>query len=163
MDGKTLIPEFDQEAATTRKTLERVPFDRADWKPHEKSSPLGELAAHVADIPAWVAVTVNQDVFEMEGPYELPKAESVEELLEIYDRNVAEARAVLEGASAADLMGTWSMKQEGEIVFSMPKMAVLRSFVFSHAVHHRAQLGVYLRLLDVPVPATYGPSADEEM
>ena len=162
MDGKTMLPEFDHEAGLTRKTLERVPFEKADWKPHPKSSSLGELAAHLADIPAWVDVTLNQDVFEMEGPYEPARAGSVEELLEIFDRNVAAARQVLEGVSHDDLMATWSMKQGGEIVFSMPKIAVLRAFIIKHAVHHRAQLGVYLRLLDVPVPAIYGSSADEE-
>jgi len=107
-------------------------------------------------------VALNRDVFEMEGPYEPPRADSVEALLEIFDRNVAAARTVLEGASAADLMSTWSMKQGGEVVLSMPKIEVLRGFVLSHTIHHRAQLGVYFRLLDVPVPSIYGPSADEE-
>lgn len=162
MDGKTLIPEFEHEASLTRKTLARVPFDKADWKPHEKSFSLGDLAIHLADIPAWVDVALNRDVFEMEGPYEPPRADSVEALLEIFDRNVAAARTVLEGASAADLMSTWSMKQGGEVVLSMPKIEVLRGFVLSHTIHHRAQLGVYFRLLDVPVPSIYGPSADEE-
>ena len=161
MDGKTMLPEFDHEAALTRKTLARVPFEKADWKPHEKSFSLGELATHLADIPGWVDVTVNQDVFEMEGPYEPAQADSTEGLLALFDEKVAAARAVLEGASHDDLMATWSMKQGGEVVMSMPKIAVLRAFIVKHTVHHRAQLGVYLRLLDVPVPAIYGPSADE--
>ena len=161
MDGKTLVPEFDHEASLTRKALERVPFDKADWKPHEKSYSLGELATHIAEIPGWMDITLNQDVFEMDGPDEPAKPATVEELLEIFDRNTARAREVLSSATGEQLMENWSMKQNGEVVFSMPKMAVLRGFILSHAIHHRAQLGVYLRLLDVPVPATYGGSADE--
>ena len=161
MDGRALLSEFDHEATLTRKTLERVPFDKGDWKPHEKSMPLRELASHVADIPSWVEVTMNQDVFEMDGPYELPRVDDVEALLEAFDRNTANARAALEKASGEDLMGIWTMKSGGEEVISMPRAAILRGFCFNHAVHHRAQLGVYLRLLDVPVPSIYGPSADE--
>ena len=161
MDGSALIPEFDHEASLTRKTLERVPFEKGDWKPHEKSSPLLELATHLADIPSWVEVTLNQDVFEMDGPYELPQVDDVEALLELFDRNVASAREALSKASGEDLMGTWTLKAGGEVVFSMPRIAVLRGFCFNHTVHHRAQLGVYFRLLDVPVPSIYGPSADE--
>jgi uncharacterized damage-inducible protein DinB len=161
MDGSALIPELEHEASLTRKTLERVPFDKGDWKPHDKSMSLLELACHVADIPSWFDVTLNQDVFEMEGPYETPKAEDVEGLLEIFDRNIASAREALSQASGEDLMGLWTMKADGEVVLSMPRAAVLRGFCFNHAVHHRAQLGVYFRLLDVPVPSIYGPSADE--
>ena len=156
-----MLPEFDHEASLTRKTLERVPLDRGDWKPHEKSFSLKALAGHLADIPSWVDVTINQDVFEMDGPYEPETPETTEGLLEVFDRNTAAARAVLEGATQEDLMAMWSMKQGGEVTLTMPKVAVLRGFILSHAIHHRAQLGVYLRLLDVPVPSTYGPSADE--
>lgn len=161
MNGAMLLPEFDHESSLTRRMLSRVPLDRGDWKPHEKSFSLRELASHIADIPSWVDVTVNLDVFEMDGPYEPETPDTVEGLLELFDRNTAAARGVLEGASQEDLMGMWSMKQGGEVTLSMPKIAVLRGFVFSHAIHHRAQLGVYLRLLDVPVPSVYGPSADE--
>lgn len=161
MDGAMMLPEFEHEAALTRKTLERVPFERADWKPHEKSMSLKDLAVHLADLPGWVDVTINQDVFELEGPYQSPQAETLEQLLEIFDGHIRSAREVLAGASGDDLAAIWTMKQDGEVVLSMPKAAVLRAFVLSHAVHHRAQLGVYLRLLDVPVPSTYGPSADE--
>lgn len=161
MDGAMFLPEFEHEASLTRKTLERVPLDKGDWKPHEKSFSLKRLAEHIADIPTWVDVTVNQDVFAMNGPYETPPADSVDELLEIFDRNVADAKRVLAGATGEQLMGMWTMKQGDEVLLSMPKVAVLRGFVMNHTVHHRAQLGVYLRLLDVPVPSTYGPSADE--
>lgn len=161
MDGTMLLPEFDHEASLTRRTLERVPFDRADWKPHEKSYSLKDLAVHLADIPSWVDATVNQDVLDFDGPYEPGSPDSVEELLGIFDRNVASARAALEKATAEEMGKTWTLRSNGEVVLSMPKAAVLRGFVLSHAIHHRAQLGVYLRLLDVPVPSTYGPSADE--
>ncbi len=161
MNGAMMLPEFDHEASLTRKTLERVPLDRGDWKPHDKSYSLKDLAAHLADIPSWVDVTVNQDVFEMDGPYEPETPDTVEGLLALFDRNTAAARTILEGASQETLMGMWSMKQGGEVTLSMPKIAVLRGFILSHSIHHRAQLGVYLRLLDVPVPSIYGPSADE--
>jgi uncharacterized damage-inducible protein DinB len=161
MTGAMMLPEFDHEASLTRKTLERVPFERGDWKPHEKSFSLKALAGHLADIPSWVDVTINQDVFEMDGPYQPETPDTTEVLLERFDRNTAAAREVLAGASQGDLLGMWSMKQGGEVTLTMPKIAVLRGFILSHAIHHRAQLGLYLRLLDVPVPATYGPSADE--
>jgi uncharacterized damage-inducible protein DinB len=156
-----LLPEFTHEAQVTRKTLERVPFDKKEWSPHEKSYTLLQLAAHLAEIPGWTGVTVNEDVFEVDGDYERHVPETVDDLLEHFDQGVAQAREALEGASAETLMEDWAMKQNGEVIMQMPKAAVLRSFVFNHMIHHRAQLGVYLRLLDVPVPATYGPSADE--
>lgn len=161
MDGSMLLPEFTHEAQVTRKTLERVPFEKKEWSPHEKSYTLLQLAAHLAEIPGWTGVTVNQEVFEMDGSYEPYVPETVDDLLEHFDQNVAKAREALEGASSETLMEDWAMKQDGEVIMQMPKAAVLRSFVFNHMVHHRAQLGVYLRLLDIPVPATYGPSADE--
>ena len=162
MNGAMLLPEFDHEMANTRKTLERIPEDQFDWKPHEKSFSLHQLAGHLAEIPNWTGVTVNQDVFDMDEPYERVVPETKQQILEGFDQAVAEARKILEGASGEDLMQTWSMKQGGEIAFRMPKGAVLRSFIFNHNIHHRAQLGVYLRMLGVPVPAIYGPSADEQ-
>ena len=162
LPGAALLPEFDQEMANTRRTLERIPEDKFDWRPHEKSYTLHELAAHLAEIPQWTEVSVNQDLFDMDQPYERVIPETKEEILAHFDTKVAEARAVLEGATAEQLAGMWSFKMGGEVAFSMPKAAVVRSFILSHNIHHRAQLGVYLRLLDVPVPAIYGPSADEE-
>lgn len=161
----TLIPEFDQEMAGTRKTLERVPEDKFGWKPHEKSMSMGELASHLANISGWMEITVNQDSFDVapkDGEaFQTPQATSVKELLEIFDKNVAASRATLAGASNETLMGTWTFLNGGETVFTMPKVAVVRGFIFNHNVHHRAQLGVYLRLNDVAVPSIYGPSADE--
>lgn len=162
MNGAMMIPEFDHEFAQTRRALERVPEDKFDWKPHEKSYTLHQLAGHVAEIPQWVPVTLQMDLFDLDQPYDRTVPETKEEILAHFDEGVAAARSMIESATGDQLMTTWSMKKDGEIALSMPKAAVLRSFIFNHNVHHRAQLGVYLRMLDVPVPAHYGPSADEQ-
>lgn len=162
-----LLPEFDHEMAGTRKTLERVPEDKFGWKPHDKSMSMGELASHLANIPGWTSMTLNHESFDMAPAngeaFKTPQASSVKELLEIFDKNVAEARTALANVSNEDLMKTWSLLAGGNTVLSMPRAAVLRGFVLSHNIHHRAQLGVYLRLNDVAVPSIYGPSADEAM
>ena len=162
MDGAMVIPEFDREFAETRRSLELVPEDKLDWKPHEKSYTLHQLATHVAEIARWVPVTLNMDEFDLDAPYDRVVPESKEEILAHFDEGVAEARSMIEAATTEQLMSTWSMKQGGEVTMSMPKGVVLRSFILNHNVHHRAQLGVYLRMLDVPVPGHYGPSADEK-
>lgn len=163
MDGSMFLPEFDHEFSETRKALSRIPEEKFAWKPHEKSFSLHDLAAHLAEIPSWMAVTLNMDVFDLDQPYERVVPETRDEILAHFDRTLAEARDVLARTSGETLMQTWSMKKGGEVVMAMPKAAVLRSFIFNHNVHHRAQLGLYLRLLDVPVPGHYGPSADEPM
>ncbi len=157
-----MIPEFDREFAETRRSLERIPEDKFDWKPHEKSFTLHQLAAHVAEIARWVPVTLNMDEFDIDSPYDRVVPETKEEILAHFDEGVAEARSLIEAATSDQLMSTWSMKKGGEVTMSMPKGVVLRSFILNHNVHHRAQLGVYLRMLDVPVPGHYGPSADEQ-
>ena len=162
MNGAMMIPEFDHECAETRKALERVPEDKFDWKPHEKSYSLHALAAHLAEVPQWVPVTLTMDVFDLDAPYDRVVPETKDAILAHFDEGVAAARELIEAATGDQLMETWSMKQGGEVALSMPKGAVLRSFIFNHMIHHRAQLGVYLRMLDVPVPAHYGPSADEQ-
>ncbi len=162
--SETLLPEFDQEMAGTRKTLERVPDGKFDWKPHEKSTSLGALASHLAHLPSWTALTIKQDSFDLapEGqPARNTEAASAAELLERFDRNIAEAREALAGATDEQLLAPWTLLVTGKEIFTLPKAAVLRTFVLSHTIHHRAQLGVYLRLNDVPVPSIYGPSADE--
>jgi uncharacterized damage-inducible protein DinB len=157
----SLIPEFDHEMATTRKVLERVPEDRFEWKPHEKSFPLGILATHVATLPMWATETLMRSQIDLVGNTQPTAAASKSELLAAFDKNTTDARAALAGKSDAELMAMWSLKRNGKTVFSMPKTTVLRSFVLNHLIHHRAQLTVYLRLLDIPVPSIYGPSADE--
>ena len=161
-----LLPEFDHEMANTRRTLERVPDSAFDWTPHEKSYSMQDLVSHLANLPSWTAVTIEQDSIDMapaDGS-EPPKTEAVAstaQALETFDTNVAAARAVIEGASDEKLMETWSLLNGGEVMFAMPKVAVLRSFIMNHMIHHRGQLTVYLRLNDAPLPALYGPSADE--
>jgi uncharacterized damage-inducible protein DinB len=161
-----LLPEFDQEMAGTRKTLERVPDDKFDWKPHAKSMPVRQLAVHLVLFPSWIIDLLDKPSFDYapeggEG-YKPPELNSRKELLEVFDRDVAKARESLKGASDAQLMETWSLLAGGKTVFAMPRIAALRGMVINHMIHHRAQMGVYLRLNDLPVPALYGPSADEE-
>ena len=156
-----LMPEFDHEMAGTRKVLDRVPEDRFDWKPHQKSFSLGELATHVANLPTWGTETLLRSEIDIGSSPRTATIASKSTMLATFDRNVADARAALAGKTDAELAAMWSLKRNGKTVFSMPKTAVLRSFVLNHLVHHRAQLTVYLRLLDVPVPSLYGPSADE--
>jgi len=163
--NQALLPEFDQEMASTRKTLERVPEAKFSWKPHDKSSTMIGLASHLADIPSWATMTIQTDELDMSpGGKKMempPPPKTTKEMLERFDKYVKEARAAIAGVSDAELAKPWSLKNNGQTLLTMPKGACLRTWVFSHNVHHRAQLGVYLRLNDVAVPAIYGPSADE--
>jgi len=163
--SQMILPEFDHEMANTRKTLERVPEDKFAWKPHEKSMSLGDLATHLGNIPSWTKNTFEMDELDVAPPgappYRLEQAKSRDELLNAFDKNVSEARAALEAASDENWQGKWSLLMTGKTIFTLPRPAVFRGFIMSHSIHHRAQLGVYLRLLDVPVPSIYGPSADE--
>jgi len=163
--SQALLPEFDQEFANTRKMLERVPDDKLAWKPHQKSMSMGDLATHIAEVPGWMGVTIQQDTFDIAPPggptYQRPHLNSRKEILELFDKSVPVARAALANASDADLMKPWALLKAGQTIFTMPKAAVVRSFLMNHNIHHRAQLGVYLRLNDIPVPGMYGPSADE--
>jgi uncharacterized damage-inducible protein DinB len=159
--SESLLPEFDLEAANTRRTLERVPDDKLGWRPHPKSGTLGWLAGHVGNLPSWAAIAIGQDVLELDPDYKQEAPASRQEILAAFDKNVAAARAAIAGASDEKLLSNWTLRVAGRDAFTMPKVAVLRSFVMNHLIHHRAQLTVYLRLLDVPVPALYGPSADE--
>jgi uncharacterized damage-inducible protein DinB len=163
---EALLAEFDQEMANTRKSLERVPDDRLEWRPHPKSSSLGRLATHLAEIPAWAATALEQDSFDLVPPGSAPHQPafigSHREVLELFDKNVAAARAALAGVSDESLAKPWSLLSGGKTIFTLPRLSVFRNFVLNHSIHHRAQLGVYLRLNDLPVPALYGPSADEE-
>jgi uncharacterized damage-inducible protein DinB len=163
--NQALLPEFDSEMANTRKTLERVPDGKFSWKPHPKSGSMGWLAAHVANLPGWTVITIKQDSFDLapggvSAPMP-PDPTSQKELLATFDKNVAEARAALAAASDADLGKPWSLVKNGQVLMTLPKIACLRGFCMNHLIHHRAQLGVYLRLNDIALPAIYGPSADE--
>jgi uncharacterized damage-inducible protein DinB len=161
-----LLPEFDQEMASTRKTLERVPEGQFGWKPHEKSMTLGRLASHVAESPGWAATTIETDSLDLASPGAPPfkpiTADTRQEVLAIFEKNIAAARAAIAGASDDHLAKPWSLLMGGKTILTLPRMSVLRTFVMNHTIHHRAQLGVYLRLNNIPVPAIYGPSADEQ-
>ncbi|MEO8026708.1 MAG: DinB family protein [Bryobacteraceae bacterium] len=163
--NQALLPEYDHEMATARETLARVPDGKFDWKPHAKSMSMGHLASHLATLPQWGAMTVETDELDMapggkqmEPP---PDAKTNAELLAMFDKNVAAGRAAIASADDAAMMKPWALKNNGATLMTMPKVAVLRTWVMNHLVHHRAQLGVYLRLNDIPVPSVYGPSADE--
>ncbi|UCG85788.1 MAG: DinB family protein [Gemmatimonadota bacterium] len=158
--SEALIPELDQEAAATRRLLERVPEDKLDWKPHEKSMSLGRLATHLAELPGWGKVTIEQDVLDI-GGFQPTILKTVSEMVGLFDKNVSEFRVILGETPDAEFMKTWTMKHEGKEVFAAPKIAVVRNMVMNHLVHHRGQLTVFLRLNDVPLPMIYGPSADE--
>jgi uncharacterized damage-inducible protein DinB len=163
--GQSLLPEFDHEMANTRKMLERVPDARFEYKPHVKSPSMGWLAGHLANLPSWIMVAIDRDELDVapaDGPaLKLPVPSTNQEVVELFDKNVAAARARLATVSDAELMKPWTLKARGQERFTMPKGVVVRSFVLNHVIHHRAQLGVYLRLNDLPVPSIYGPSADE--
>ncbi len=162
----TLLPEFDQEMANTRKCLERIPEDKLDWKAHDKSMSLRDIATHLPNLLSWTTLMMEQDSFDMAPPGEDPPrvdpVDSLEDALAMFDKNVAAGRAAIEGASDERLLAPWALLMGGNEVFKMPRVAVLRSFIMNHMIHHRAQLGVYLRLNDVAVPSMYGPTADEQ-
>lgn len=163
--SQTLLPEFDQEMTSTRKLLACVPDDKLDYKPHEKSMALGRLAGHVAELPSWASHTIALDELDITpkpgADFKAYAAPSREDLLNTFDKNVAEARKALEGASDEHLAKIWKLIFQGKSVIAMPRASVLRFVVMNHLIHHRAQLGVYLRLNDVAIPGMYGPSADE--
>lgn len=159
-----LLPEFDYEMANTRRTLERVPEDHFDWRPHEKSPTMGSLATHLANIPSWCTYALQQDSLDLApGGQEqhFPAATSLKEVLQNFDTNVAAARQAIGNTSDEQFAVTWTLLKAGQTILSMPRVVVLRGFVLNHIVHHRGQLTVYLRLNNIPVPALYGPSADE--
>jgi uncharacterized damage-inducible protein DinB len=161
------LGEWDQEVESTKKLLALVPADKADWKPHPKSMSLGRLASHVAELPSWASATLELDELDMNPPggpaYTPAEFGSTETNLANFERIAVEARKAIERAPDAEFMRNWTLKTGGNALFTMPKIAVLRSFVFNHLIHHRAQLGVYLRLQDVKIPGMYGPSADYPM
>jgi len=160
-----LLPEFEQEMANTRKLLERVPEARAAWRPHDKSRSLGELAVHLAGIVGWMASTMSQDSFDLAPPGGRrdppPTWVSRADTLRLFDQNVGLARAALLKNDDAAYQRPWSLKRGGQTLMTIPRATVVRRFLFSHSIHHRGQLTVYLRLLGVPLPPLYGPTADE--
>jgi uncharacterized damage-inducible protein DinB len=161
---QTVLPQFDHEMGSTRRVLEVVPAADAAWRPHPKSSSLGDLAAHIAVIPLYGKYVSQQPELDLGLPANASRSSmpftTVPDLLERFDRHVREARSAMESLSDEAMRETWTLKNRGTIVFSLPRVAVLRTFVLSHLIHHRGQFSVYLRLRDVPVPSVYGPTAD---
>jgi uncharacterized damage-inducible protein DinB len=159
----SLIKEFDHEAQTTRKHLERLPDDKMTWRPHDKSFTAGALASHLVECVRWADSIFAQDELDLNpAAYRPYRAAAMADLLETFDEDVARCRQLLGGvADDAILMQPWRLKFMGQLRWELPKAAVFRDFTLSHLIHHRGQLSVYLRLLNVPVPGSYGPSADE--
>ncbi|MGI8548137.1 MAG: DinB family protein [Gemmatimonadaceae bacterium] len=165
--AQTLLPEFDHEMATTRTLLERVPDGKGDWKPHERSMALGYLANHIATLPQYANTALEGTEMDMNPPggkkYQMAEFNSVQERLAAFDTGVKRAREAIAATPDSDMHVMWSLKNGGETMLSLPRVAVLRSFMMNHLIHHRGQLSVYLRLLDVPLPSIYGPTADTPM
>ena len=163
--GQSMLMEFDEEMKNTRKVLERVDDKQWDWKPHAKSGSVGWLASHVATMPGWITMTLQTqelDYAPVGGPsFEPPKIENRQQLLAELDKGVAEARAALAKVSDEEILKDWTLLAGGHKIFTMPRVACIRGMVLNHIIHHRAQLTVYYRLLGIPVPGLYGPSADE--
>ncbi|CAN5732515.1 hypothetical protein BH24ACI3_BH24ACI3_07970 [soil metagenome] len=160
--ASALIAEMEVEAATPRNCMERVPADKFAWKPHEKSMAFGRLASHIAEMFSWTAVTLQQSELDFSKWDYIPfEPQSTDELVEFLDKNVAEAIDILRNTPDEVFMEHWTMRNGETVYFTLPKVAVMRSFVMNHIVHHRGQLSVYLRLNDIAVPSIYGPSADE--
>lgn len=158
---QALLKEMKQEAETTRKMLSRVPNDKYDWKPHEKSSTLRHLATHLAELPSWVSMTLNTTELDFaQNPYSLPAIDTTQDLLAYFEGNLKDGASRLEKATDQDLEPNWTLRN-GDAIYTIRTKAEVLRMTFCQIVHHRAQLGVYLRLLNVPIPGSYGPSADE--
>ena len=162
--AQVLLPEFDREMATTRKMLERFPEDKVEWRPHETCMTLGRLAGHVAEISGWTVPTMMQDKLEIDRNQNTPTiVKKRDEALKQFDETVRNAREVLAAASDETFMKPWTFVAEGKTIFTLPKIAVMRSFVMNHLIHHRGQLAAFYRIAGVPVPSIYGPSKDEQI
>jgi uncharacterized damage-inducible protein DinB len=158
--SESILMELDQEAQTTMRVLERIPDDKLAWKPHPKSFSLGQLALHIASVPAGVTTIVMQDSVEAPS-FTQPEPKNRREILDTFSKSLETAKGNVKSMDDARLAATWSLTRGGKVVMSMPRAAFLRSVLMNHVYHHRGQLSVYLRMLDVPVPSIYGPSADE--
>ncbi len=159
--------EYQRISANIKKTIGRIPDDKFGWKPHEKSFTMGELASHLINIQSWIKVTLEMNSFDMQpnddNNNQNHMASNSEELMNMYNKNLKEGTDCLNNTTEEELDKNWSLLSSGKELFTMPKIAVLRNFVFNHLIHHNAQLGVYLRLNDISLPAIYGPSADENI
>ena len=157
--AETMLPEFDQEMKTTRKLIERVPTDKGTWKPHEKSFSVGHLAQLLSWMPGWITDTLTKDTLDIAGGTGY-SYEATDTLLDLFDKNVREARAAIASMTDSDFDKPWTLKMGDKVLMTLPRGVATRNHL-SHLVHHRGQMSVYLRLLDIPVPSLYGPTADE--
>lgn len=156
-----LLKEFELEAQTTRKFLERVPIDKFGWKPHEKSMTMQNLVVHIAELPGWVDMAFKTDELDFAtSPYQPTPVSNSKELLDLHQKSVELGKMAMEQADESDLLPIWTLRNGDQVLGVMTKYEVVRHS-FSQTIHHRAQLGVYLRLLNIPIPGSYGPSADE--
>jgi uncharacterized damage-inducible protein DinB len=155
-----LLGEFDQEMKTTRSLLERVPMEKADWKPHAKSTSLGGLASHLAQLAGYGAMVAGQDEVDLASRGKPVHYTTRDELLRAFDANTAKSRAGIAELPESKLGDTWTLRAGDHVIFALPRTAVFRNFLMNHMVHHRGQLSVYLRLNEVPLPSIYGPTAD---
>jgi uncharacterized damage-inducible protein DinB len=156
----SILMEIDQEAQTTKRVLDRIPEDKLAWKPHPKSFSLGQLALHIASVPGSIAAAVAPD--SMEAPtFTQPEAKSRQEVLDTFSKSLESAKEALKKMDDARLTSMWSLTKNGKVLMSVPRIGFIRSILMNHNYHHRGQLSVYLRMLDIPVPSIYGPSADE--
>lgn len=162
MIKQSLIREIEHEGSQTKKILERIPFEKFDWKPHEKSTSIGKLAVHVASLPSWTSRILAISDFDFAvQKLTLPEIKSTEDIVSLSQNSLQKAVEDLQNASDEEMMAKWTFRRGEHIIFQLPKAASIRSFAMNHLIHHRGQLSVYLRLLDIPVPGMYGPSADE--
>jgi uncharacterized damage-inducible protein DinB len=162
--NELIVSEFQQEAKTTRKLLQRVPQDAFGWKPHEKSMTMQRLALHITELYGWPrAIFTSSELDFSKGEYKSPEVSALSDLLALFDTNVAVSLDLLKTQTDEQMLQAWKLRSGEQIFFEMPRLAVLRSMVLNHSIHHRGQLSVYLRLRNVPLPAIYGPSADEPM
>ena len=160
--GQSMLTEFDHEMANTRKMLERIPEDKLSWKPDPKSMSMGELASHLAEMIGWTKETITEPSIDITPDFKPFKATSKAELLKKFEDCSAAARAALASAEDSGMMAPWKLSMNGQTIFEMPRVGVLRGMIMNHVIHHRGQLSVYFRLAGVPVPGMYGPSADEQ-
>ncbi|GAK60591.1 DinB protein [Candidatus Vecturithrix granuli] len=159
-----IIAELQHEAVTTRKLFERVPDEQFDWQPHQKSMSVRNLTNHIAQIYNWCGYIVNQDELDIAtAQFERKMAGTTQELLALFDENVANAVALLKKQDEQHVLKTWTFRNGAQVMFALPRMAVIRTMVLNHGIHHRGQFSVYLRLLNIPLPPMYGPTADEPM
>lgn len=156
-----LLLELDRECSATRKCLERLPGDKLAWKPHERSMSLGQVAGHLATIPAWIGGSLLDEGYDFAKGMERPPLDSVEAIVAFFDASVKGAKGAMAQLDDTRAMGEWTLSKDGQALFAMPRIALVRTILLNHSYHHRGQLTVYMRLLDVPVPPIYGPTADD--